>query len=259
MSIDIAADVVGGRARSRVSSIFTGVLVACLIVIVSVVGQASAHDAGTTSHLWDHINALKLAGTINADANPVHWTKLKGVPVGLADGVDDGVTVAGFGLNRVWSAFWVDPTEVQKRVTTACTAGQAIKSIRQDGTAVCTPVSQAVSKTAQNTGIICNDWCEEGRVLLSPGTWAVSAKIVIFNWGAVQEDEIQVDCRLHASGAIDEASFWLEDDIQATLHTQILVTIVQGGDLGAKLDCKDYDVGDLYGSYLSIIAVRTGG
>ncbi len=249
----------GQRASGRRSSVFTGVLVATLLVVVSVVGQAAAHDSGTTSHLWEHFKGLKVAGTINADTNPVDWTKLKGVPAGLADGVDDGVTVAGFGLNKVLSAFWVDPEEVQKRVTTACPAGQAIKSIRQDGTAACALVSQGVSKTSASTGIICNDWCEEGRVTLSPGTWAVSAKIVVYNWGQLQEDEIEVDCQLHASGAIDRASFWLEDDSQATLHLQILATIAQGGDLGAYLDCRDNDVGDLGGSDLSIIAIRTGG
>jgi endosialidase-like protein len=36
------------------------------------------------------LNALATPGTINQGANPVDWTKLKGVPAGLADGTDDG-------------------------------------------------------------------------------------------------------------------------------------------------------------------------
>jgi hypothetical protein len=40
--------------------------------------------------------ALSTAGTINTTENPVDWTKLKGVPAGIADGVDDiGVTDHG--------------------------------------------------------------------------------------------------------------------------------------------------------------------
>lgn len=37
------------------------------------------------------LDALGVAGTINTATNPVAWTKLKGVPSGIADGVDDGV------------------------------------------------------------------------------------------------------------------------------------------------------------------------
>ena len=149
----------------------------------------------------DHFKALKVAGTINADPNPVDWTKLKGVPGGLADGVDDGVTVAGFGLNKVLSAFWVDPTEVQKRVTTACPSGQAISSISQEGTAVCTPVSQALSATDPDTGIICNAWCQEGSLMLSPGTWVITAKIGMVQ-GDLDEDRIWAWCRLHAAASL---------------------------------------------------------
>jgi len=35
---------------------------------------------------------LQSTGTVNAMSNPVDWTKLKGVPAGFADGVDDGGT-----------------------------------------------------------------------------------------------------------------------------------------------------------------------
>ena len=159
-----------------------------LLVVISVVSQVSAHDSGTTSHLWDHFKGLKVAGTINADTNPVDWTKLKGVPAGLADGVDDGVTVAGFGLNKVFTAFYVDPNEVQKRVTTACPAGQAIRSIREDGTAACAPVSQALYVSKPDAGYICNDFCTEASIALPAGTWAVTAKTRCFpsRWGHVR-------------------------------------------------------------------------
>ena len=38
------------------------------------------------------LDALSAPGTINAAGNPVQWTKLKGVPAGFADGVDNSIT-----------------------------------------------------------------------------------------------------------------------------------------------------------------------
>lgn len=62
-------------------------------------------DPATQAELDAHKAELQSAGTINATSNPVDWTKLKNVPVGLADGTDDdsggditGVT-AGAGLS----------------------------------------------------------------------------------------------------------------------------------------------------------------
>ncbi len=37
---------------------------------------------------------LSGSGTVNQASNPVDWTKLKTVPAGFADGVDDGLTTA---------------------------------------------------------------------------------------------------------------------------------------------------------------------
>jgi len=261
MSIDRSADVPGREPTRRFTNLFTGIVVALALMLPSVVGQVSGHDTGTTSHLWDHFKGLREVGTINADSNPLHWTKLKGVPAGLADGVDDGVTVAGFGLNKIWGAFAVDPNEVQKRVTTACPSGHAIKSISKDGTAVCAPVSQALAKTIADTGIICNAWCSEGSLTLTPGTWAITAKIVIYQ-DDYDEDRLIFECRLVAGGIYDEAKFVSHDDSPAgvaTASTQVLATVVQGGDLTAKLYCEDRDRGDAVGRDLSIMAIRVGG
>ena len=43
-------------------------------------------------------STLSTAGTINSATNPVDWTKLKGVPAGFSDGVDDTTTLAGNGV-----------------------------------------------------------------------------------------------------------------------------------------------------------------
>ncbi|MEX2204363.1 MAG: hypothetical protein WD965_09785 [Actinomycetota bacterium] len=67
---------------------------------------ALAHVDGFR-HLWnDHIKP-KLAnpGTINNARNPVDWTKLKNVPAGFADGVDDsGAGGGGLGAITVRTA-----------------------------------------------------------------------------------------------------------------------------------------------------------
>lgn len=50
----------------------------------------------------------KTAGTINTGTNPIDWTKLKGVPAGIADGVDSDTTYsagAGGGLSLAGTAF----------------------------------------------------------------------------------------------------------------------------------------------------------
>lgn len=222
------------------------------------VGQVSAHDNGTTSHLWDHFKALKQPGTINSDTNPVDWTKLKGVPAGIADGRDDGVEGAGLGLNKAFGTFFVDTSEIQRRVADACPSGRAIKAIEQDGDVVCTPVSQALSASDNDSGYICNDYCQEGSLLLAPGSWAVTAKISAFQAEGL-EDDIQAGCRLHAGTASDQAHMWVDNARWVTLQMQIVVTLVAGDNLGVYLDCRDWDTGQLLGEDLSIIAIRVGG
>ena len=86
---------------------------------------------------------LGTPGTINDGSNPVHWTKLKGVPAGFADGTDDtGPSYsAGFGLNLTGTTFSADPAQLQHRVTETCTTGSAIRAVHDDGTVACETVS----------------------------------------------------------------------------------------------------------------------
>lgn len=103
---------------------------------------------------------LGSVGTINASGNPVQWTRLKGVPVTIADGVDNvGVasvaasaplassggatptisiakadaTHDGYLAQGDWSAF----SGKQSRVTGTCTGTNAIQSVNSDGTVGC--------------------------------------------------------------------------------------------------------------------------
>jgi hypothetical protein len=55
-----------------------------------ILAPSGAHVNRSFRHFWKHLRPkLTLAGTVNKRTNPVHWTKLKGVPKGLADGDDE--------------------------------------------------------------------------------------------------------------------------------------------------------------------------
>src|SRR3989338_6847249 len=91
---------------------------------------------------------LSVSGTINTPTNPVDWTKLKGVPAGLADGTDADTTYgAGTGLQLTGSLFsiavggvgaaQINSAEVQRRVTAFCAPGSSISAVNADGTVTC--------------------------------------------------------------------------------------------------------------------------
>jgi opacity protein-like surface antigen len=209
---------------------------------------------------WAEI-APRLAqpGTLNAAGNPVDWTKLKGVPAGFADGLDNGVDQAGFGLKLSvfpQRAFAVDTTKVQQRVSGTCTAGQTIQSIAADGTVACAGPS-ALSAADNSTGIICNDWCYEGSLSLPAGTFAVTAKVQVRQTNDTEYDRLRVDCRLDASGStVDRSETFIRafDIPKTVLPLQSVVTLTSPGNVAVA--CKDGGVGDAKGEYLRIMAVR---
>jgi len=79
-------------------------------------------------------------------------------PTPAAPGDITGVT-AGAGLTGGGTSgditLGVDPAVVQSRVTTACPAGEALRSIQQNGTAVCEPITGSAGGdiTAVNAGL----------------------------------------------------------------------------------------------------------
>jgi len=110
---------------------------------------AISHNHDTSYYTQSTLNS---AGTINAGGNPVDWTKLKNVPAGIADGVDNDsggditgiTTAAGSGLSGGAASgnvtLSVDTTTIQKRVTGTCAAGNAIRVIDVNGNVTCEPV-----------------------------------------------------------------------------------------------------------------------
>jgi hypothetical protein len=65
------------------------------------------------------------------------WSGLTGKPAGLDDGDDDTTYSVGDGLVLSSTVFSIDPTYTQRRVSTTCAAGMAIRAISQDGSVTC--------------------------------------------------------------------------------------------------------------------------
>ena len=115
-------------------------------------GSAWACASLTSQAAFDSlVTLLGTPGTINQSSNPVHWTKLKGVPAGFADGTDDAGPAysAGFGLALNGTQFNVEPGQVQRRVVDGCAEGSSIRTIAQDGSVTCQP---DVGGTAYSAG-----------------------------------------------------------------------------------------------------------
>jgi hypothetical protein len=202
------------RTRLRRAAAIVGLS----LLLTGVIAGTAAGGPLTWQQVWEQIRPLLSdPGTINASDNPVHWTKLRGVPAGLADGLDNGVDRAGFGLKKNLVPnleFAVDPAKIQRRVGGTCPAGQAVRSIGADGTVACVNAAPPVvyfgwDEAEGGQDPIGNDWSSVGGALdLPAGSFSLVAKLQV-QGGHDGGDDVggQLDwlyCQLHAW--VDSAS-----------------------------------------------------
>jgi hypothetical protein len=198
------------------------VLLAGILVTVGTIASTAWAGTGAWQDIWAQIRPiLSDSGTINQPDNPVHWTKLKGVPTGLADGLDNGVDKAGFGLKRnVYPQleFAVDPTKIQRRIDGACPEGQAVQSIGATGSVACVPAAGGVvvyhgSKDPAELQPVGNDWSSigPGTLRIPAGAWSIAATVSLYG----SYDISWAHCRLEA---------WVDGSSQSlVLHEEQVV------------------------------------
>ena len=153
--------------------------------------------------------------------------------------------------------FAVDTTNVQRRVTGTCPAGQAVAGVGQDGLVTCSPGPKGYSVGAGDTGIICNDWCSEGSMQLPAGTYAVTAKIVVDQAMDSDYPSVEVDCRLDFGTTTVDAT---EAYVYADYSPEVPMTLVGIGTVSSSdtiwLVCRDHDMGDVSGRLMKMVAIR---
>lgn len=110
-----------------------------------------------------------------------------------------------------------------------------------------------------DTGIICNKGCDEGSLLLTAGSWTISAKIVLNQkkYGRA----LSVRCKLRAGSDTDVADTVIyaanaARRAETTLAMHVVHT--QSGPARAYLWCTDGATGDVVGDHLKITAVGVG-
>jgi hypothetical protein len=209
------------KSPSRGRSVLVGAL--WVLVVALLMAPVEAHLKNGTRHVWKAHIKPKLAkeGTINKPKNPVHWTRLKGVPAGFEDGIDIGgggggagggtgdITgvAAGTGLTGGGTdgdvSLGVDTSVVQARVTGSCPQQESIRTIAPDGTAECEPDDRSAGYSGFKNGpaLVPQPAGPIGTLNLPPGDYVIFAKL----WVVPDTNgEATVKCTLAAGGSSDD-------------------------------------------------------
>jgi hypothetical protein len=110
-----------------------------------------------------------------------------------------------------------------------------------------------------DTGIICNKGCDEGSLLLTAGSWMISAKILLLQkkYGR----PLSVACKLRAGDDTDVAAtvaYGANSARRAETTLSMHVVHTQSGPARAYLWCTDGATGDVVGEHLKITAIGVG-
>jgi len=194
------------------------------ILGLMLVSPAGAHVTSSFLHLWtDHIRPrIANPGTINDAGNPVDWTKLKGVPAGLADGTDEvggDITGVGAGSGLAGGGSSGDVTlsvnfgQVQQRITGSCGSTASITAVAANGTVTCNGDDPVVISTYDDGPIYPNnDLGSVGSLSVPAGNYLVIAKGWAQGTGTNVTGDWWVRCHLTAGVDFDRISVAGEDD-----------------------------------------------
>jgi hypothetical protein len=139
---------------------------------------------------------LSKEGTVNDSSNPVDWSKLKNVPPGFADGVDDA---ASGGINSVLAGEGlIGGSEGGPAATLDIGQGTGI-TVDADAVALDTTYTDARYHTPQGFGFVAQD---EGVTVNETTTETISAQVVIPP-GAVSAGVVVTACGFYTAYAED--------------------------------------------------------
>ena len=149
---------------------------------------------------------------------------------------------------------------LQRRVTSTCTIAQGITTIDSSGGVDCSPGPAGYYGSKDTLGIICNDFCVEGSLNLPPGSYAIFAKVTLFQPGT-QEANLSASCKLEAGADMDFAFVHIPVDSLSNKASVITLQLMHSFGTfsgAATVSCEDSDTGDAGGSNLTITAIRLG-
>ena len=106
---------------------------------------------GSDSSDYARSSALSSPGTLNASSNPVDWTKLKGVPAGIADGEDATTPDYVFATVLGNGSLWYPDSSSHAVSSSRVSAGEYKVAFDQDISNGCVHIAQSAGDTFAST------------------------------------------------------------------------------------------------------------